>query len=288
MRVILVPIADRPECAAALGVALELGERLGADLIGCHVRAHRYTATRLPADSIALLPGGPGDWHEAMRGRDVERMRSDARALFGRLAQASGYRLGARPRRDGQRVAIWHERVGSPQKVMPIVGPLSDLVVVSRPAPRGGAVAWMFLMQALLTSTRPVLVLPQKPVARIARRVGIAWNQSAEASRALAAALPLLQQAERVDILTAGPEAGLGPKAAQVARYLRHHGIEARAHLVPARHGGAALVKACRERRLDLLVMGAYSRQRLRELIFGGFTEYMLHKSSLPVLMYHS
>ncbi len=288
MRVILVPIADRPECAAALGVALELGERLGADLIGCHVRPHRATATRLPADNVVLLPGGPGDWQAAMQGRDPERMRADARALFGRLAQASGYRLGARPRRDGQRVAIWHERVGSPQKVMPIVGPLSDLVVVSRPAARGGAVAWMFLMQALLTSTRPVLVLPQKPAVPLARRIGVAWNQSAEASRALAAALPVLRQAEAVEILTAGPEAGLGPKAGHVARYLRHHGIEARTQLVPARHGGAALVKLCRERHLDMLVMGAYSRQRLRELIFGGFTEYMLHKSSLPVLMYHS
>ena len=38
----------------------------------------------------------------------------------------------------------------------------------------------------------------------------------------------------------------------------------------------------------DLLLMGAYSRPRLRERIFGGVTEYMLHKTSLTVLLYHS
>lgn len=43
MRVILVPVADRPEYASALKVSFELGKRLGASVSGCHMRPHRYS-----------------------------------------------------------------------------------------------------------------------------------------------------------------------------------------------------------------------------------------------------
>jgi nucleotide-binding universal stress UspA family protein len=57
-------------------------------------------------------------------------------------------------------------------------------------------------------------------------------------------------------------------------------------------HPGAddteALVKACNDTQSDLLVMGAYSRSRLRQRFFGGVTEYMLHQAKIPVLMLHT
>lgn len=286
MRVILVPIADRPECAVALDATLRLAGKMGASLIGCHIRPHRTSALRMRA-SAGELDHSTLDWEAGLRGRNPDRMSAAAEKLFARVVAEHGFASGRRPRADGKAVAIWQKRVGSPARVMPIIGPASDLVVVSRPA-ADGRIARVFLMEALLHSTRPVLVLPQTPVRSVGRRVAIGWNQSAEASRALAAALPVLVRADEVTIINCGPESRPGPKSRDMVRYLAHHGIAAKRVSGVGRHPEQEIVQACRASRADLLVMGAYSRHRYRELLFGGVTEHMLKKATLPVLMYHA
>jgi len=192
-----------------------------------------------------------------------------------------------RARADQSPVAIWQERVGSPQKIIPIVGPVSDLMVVSRPSRKGGSVGQVFLMQALLNSARPVLILPQKRSKGLGSRVAIAWNQSPEAARAIAMSMSVLEKAEEVTVISAGPELSVGPKASHVVRYLKHHGISAQIIKSPGRHVEEELTRAWRDSGADLLVMGAYSRHRLTQLIFGGLTDFMLRRSNIPVMMYH-
>ena len=287
MRVILVPIADRPECAAALKTSLDLALRVGSDVVGCHIRAHSHSKTELPKGLRVMAQGGETAWNEANLGKDPEKMRHQARTMFGRITTEAGLPLARRGRADQQPVAIWQERVGSPHKIMPIVGPVSDLVVVSRPQ-RSGRVASVFLMQALLNSARPVLVLPQRFRRRVGQRVAIAWNQSAEAAQAVSASLPILREAESVSILVAGPETALGPKSGQLAAYLKHHGIGSETIKSRGRDEIKELILGYRKSHANLMVMGAYSRHRLREYIFGGVTEYMLKDANIPVLMVHS
>jgi nucleotide-binding universal stress UspA family protein len=284
MRVILVPVANRPECAWALKAAFGVAARFGADLIGCHIRAHRETAVRLPTARAAAEI----EWAAAHEGRDLDRDSRDARSLFEREATSAGLKLASRPRADATPVAIWYERVGSPDRIMPIVGPMSDLLVVSRPAPKGGRFARLFMMEALLHSCRPVLLLPQRGAPQPRRRIVIAWNQSPEASRAVAAGMPLLQAADGVTIGVAGSETAPGPKASHLLRYLAHHGVAADVVRTRGREPAEELEKVYRQSGADLLLMGAYSRTRLRERIFGGVTDHMLHHSSLPVLVYYS
>jgi len=283
MRVILVPVANRPECARALETSFDLARRLSADLVGCHIRPHRVSARRIPV-TAGLSPA----WLAASQGRNPERLSRDARELFTRIAEREAYPVATRPRADGRPVAIWYERVGSPDRIMPIVGPLSDLVVVSRPAARGGRLARLFLMEALLHSTRPVLVLPQRRLRAPGRRVVIAWNGSPEASRAVAAGMPLIEAADAVTIVAAGPEGGPGPKAARLRRYLAHHGVRADLVKTRGRDPAAEIERACEAAGADLLLMGAYSRHRLRERIFGGLTDHALRRSRLPVLASHA
>ncbi len=283
MRVILVPVANRPECARALETSFELARRFGADLVGCHIRPHRGSGKKIP-----LTPAVSPEWLAASQGRNPERLSRDARELFAQIAERAAYPLATRPRADGTPVAIWNERVGSPDRLMPIVGPMSDLIVVSRPAARGGRLARLFLMAALLYSTRPVLVLPQRGLRAPGRRLVIAWNQSPEASRAVAAGMPLICAADAVTIVAAGQERGAGPKSAQLRRYLAHYGLKAELLRTRGRDPAADIERACAERGADLLLMGAYSRHRLRERIFGGLTEHALGHSRLPVLIYHS
>ncbi|MDH3546731.1 MAG: universal stress protein, partial [Gammaproteobacteria bacterium] len=271
MRVILVPVADRPECAQALQVAFELGKRVGASIHGCHMRPHRYSAVTLSSE----LPDA------VWRRKTNNRTRVKAKNLYAQIAKQNGYEIIRRPRIAPG--ALWTERVGSPDKLMSIVGPVADLIVVSRPAKRGG-VAEMFLTTALFGSARPVLLLPPAGRRNIGRRVCIGWNQSPEASLAVTAALPILQSASDVTIVSCGPEIEVGPKSSQIAAYLKHWGINSNRVRRRGRDVNAELLAACKEARADLLICGAYSRNRWRERIFGGTTEFLIRKARIPVM----
>jgi nucleotide-binding universal stress UspA family protein len=285
MRVIFVPVADRPECAKALRTAFEIGGQLGANVLGCHIRAHTSSEVAFPSGNGAL-----GDDRGASElvwsGKKTKKGGYAAKALFGKVAVDQGYDVIKKPRSTPG--AVWLEKVGSPDKVLSIMGPVSDLVVVSRPLAKGGTLANAFMLSALMCSSRPVLILPQSGKRTLGRRISIAWNQSAEAARAVDAAMPLLQQAEQVNIISCGPEDAVGPKSAQLATYLRFWGIKPEQITVREDHDAKAIIKGCKEARSDLLVMGAYSRSRLRQRIFGGVTEFMLHKASIPVFMLHT
>jgi hypothetical protein len=138
MRVILVPVADRPECAEALGLAFRLGQRLDAHVCGCHIRPHRHSEVSLPAKF-----GSPANedaaWELAMEGKLTEKSSAAARSLFTNVAERHDLQLIKRPRTKPG--AVWLEKVGSPNKVLSIMGPVSDLLVVSRPQGKRGKVA---------------------------------------------------------------------------------------------------------------------------------------------------
>jgi len=285
MRVILVPVADRPECAKALRTAFGLGQRLGANIHGCHIRAHSDSDVALPSE-LGSLAGDDAAWETAWKGRKTQKSGTAAKALFGKIAEGYDFPLIKKPRSVPG--AVWLEKVGSPDKVLSIMGPVSDLVVVSRPSATGGKIARLFMVAALLNSSRPVLVLPQSRPSTIGKHISIAWNQSAEAARAVAAAMPLLQRAEQVNIITSGPESGVGPKSTQLATYLRFWGTKAERITVREDSDAKAIIKGCKESQSDLLVMGAYSRCRLRQRIFGGVTEFMLQRANIPVFMLHT
>ena len=274
MRVILVPVADRPECARALNTAFELAGKLGASVSGCHIRPHKNSDLTLSSEFAA----------EAWRKKNTPRAPADAESLYKRLAEKNGFKLIHRARTTPG--ALWSERVGSPDKLMSIVGPLSDLVVISRPGRRDG-VAGMFLNAALMHGSSPVLLLPQNGRRRIGENVCIAWDQGPLVAQTVKSSIPLLQLAREVTIVTCGPEDRPGPKATQLAAYLRHWGIQSRRVRTRGRHVEAELMDACKDARADLLVAGAYSRQRWYEKVLGGTTEFLIHKNRLPLLMQH-
>jgi nucleotide-binding universal stress UspA family protein len=271
MRVILVPVADRPECAKALQTAFDLGKRLGASVSGCHIRPHRHSDTSM-SDA-------------AWRRKNTKKAPEAARKLYENMAEQSGYDLVKRARVAPG--ALWAERVGSPAKLMGIVGPVADMVVVSRPEKSGG-VARMFLDAALIESGRPVLILPQAGRRHVGKKVLIGWNQSCEAANAVMAAVPILREAENVTIVSAGAEDRVGPKSTQIASYLAHWGINTDRVLTRGKDVEKELIATFRETGSDLMIAGAYSRSRWREKVFGGTSEFLLHKAKIPVFMLHS
>lgn len=143
-------------------------------------------------------------------------------------------------------------------------------------------------------SARPVLLF-RPGVADLLNQglsaVVLAWDGSRSAARAMADALPVMQAARQVRVLTVineKPEArsGLG---AEAARHLEAHSITAVVDEVDAdgRRVGVVLEEHAAACRSDLLVMGAYGRSRVREFILGGATEHMLHDPKTPLFLSH-
>lgn len=274
MRVILVPVADRPECANALKAAFDLGKRLGASVIGCHIRPHRRSEVSMSAAFA----------DDAWRRRHTKTAPKKAKKLYEEVAAKNGFELIRRARTAPG--ALWAERVGSPGVLLSIMGPVSDLVVVSRPRRRGD-IADMFLNAALVESGCPVLVMPQNGRKTVGRKICIGWNQSGEAAAAVKSALPALARAARVTIVSCGKEDRVGPKSAQLAAYLLQWGIKTERVRTPGRDVEKELLASYKEAGSDLLIAGAYSRNRWRERVFGGTTQYLIRKARIPVLMQH-
>jgi nucleotide-binding universal stress UspA family protein len=272
MKVILVPVADRPECARALQSAFDLGERLGASVRGLHVRPHRSS------DVLVSPAFAEAAWHK----KSTKTEPAAARALYEEIAGQHGYRVTKRACKAP--CALWSEKVGSPDMLMSIHGPLADLIVVSRPSDRG-TVADMFLSSALTRSSRPVLVLPPRTRKRIGTRICIAWNQGRAAVLATKAAMPLLELAESVTIVSCGREDKAGPKSKQLAAYLAHWGVAANCVNTKGKDVESELIGEYRNAKADLLIGGAYSRSRWREKVFGGTTDYLVRKAKIPLLL---
>jgi len=274
MGVILVPVADRPECATALRAAFDLGRRVGASVSGCHIRPHRYSEVSL---STAFAD-------QAWRKKSTKTAPKKARKLFEEMAARNGFELIRRARlKPG---ALWAERVGSPGIMLGILGPVSDVIVVSRPVKSRG-VADLFLHAAILESGCPALIMPHNGRKTVGRKICIAWNQSAEAAAAVKSALPLLRRAESITIVSCGPEDRVGPKSAQLAAYLTHWGLKTDRVYTRGRDVERELIASYKKSGADLLIAGAYSRNRWREKVFGGTSEYLIHEARVPVLTQH-
>ena len=274
MRVILVPVADRPECATALNTAFELGKKLNASVSGCHIRPHQESDLTLSSEFAAA----------AWRKKSTPEAPADAETFYKKIAEKHGYEMIRHARATPG--AMWAERVGSPEKVMRIVGPISDLIVVSRPKRREG-VAGIFVDTALMRGSCPVLLIPQKGRQKLGERICIAWDQGPRVARTVKASIPLLQHAAEITIVTCGSEDRPGPKASQLKDYLKHWDIKANHVRTRGRHVEEELMDACQEAKADLIVSGAYSRQRWYEKVLGGTTEFLIHEARLPVLMQH-
>ena len=149
------------------------------------------------------------------------------------------------------------------------------------------------LSSIIFGSGRPVLILPRRDSHRefALKTVVIAWDGSRPAARAVADALPILERAKEVRVLTVLNEKELSGEspAAELAGYLERRGIVARPDCIDAagRRIGEILNSYLTSNQADLLVMGAYGHSRLREFILGGATRSMLLKSPLPVLLSH-
>lgn len=171
----------------------------------------------------------------------------------------------------------------------------ADLVVLGRPyGPDLGPEAEAVVEAALFEGHAPVMILPDggASLTAIPRRVVIAWNQSAEAMAAVRLALPILKQADSVNITVIDPPthgAERSDPGGMLCQMLVRHGVHAEVSVLARTMPRVSdvLARHVRDQNADLLVMGAYGHSRFREAILGGATRNMLEQAEVPVLMAH-
>jgi nucleotide-binding universal stress UspA family protein len=139
----------------------------------------------------------------------------------------------------------------------------------------------------LMGASCPVLLLPAAaPVNLPPQRVLLAWDGGRESAKAFKAALPMLGDVKKIDVLTVSPEQGA---ATAIAQHMNRHGFEIEVHEVDGGHFdvGGILLEQAKALDSQMIVMGAYGHSRIRELMLGGTTRHVLDHTDLPVLFSH-
>lgn len=170
-----------------------------------------------------------------------------------------------------------------------------DWLVMERGGFRGDApVGFGNVSRSVFGSSKPVLVVPElAQVSGLGTRVLLAWNGSRQSALAIRASLPLLERADEVVVLDGcdEPYATTHPLPAEdIDHWLSEHGIKATVrHLSAAERdqAGPSLLAIAREAGADLLVMGAWGRSRLSEMVLGGTTRHLFMNSDIPMLVAH-
>ncbi|KFI08506.1 universal stress protein [Massilia sp. BSC265] len=277
LKTIVVHIDGTDRCSTRVALAAQLALAYDAHLIGVAPTGWSPPVV-MPGVSEPIVPAIPVDTGPARK--------QCMAALAAFEAQA---------RRLGVQTVETRLVEEEPGLALAQHGLCSDLVVVGQTRGGGNApAAWQdFPEWVMLNSPVPVLVVPARgEFATVGTRVAVAWNGSSEARRAIGTALPVLRKADKVHLVMVDAdrkliEADAGP-GADMGLYLMRHGVNVEVDVdITGGDTGAALVGASVDCGADLVVMGAYGRSRLREMLMGGATRAMLESMRVPVWMAH-
>ena len=282
IKTILALLETESAAMAVSKAAASLAKAFSAHLIGLHVVPNAYIPGAMPVELSGEL-------------LEAQRLAFDASAkrIFGIFETAIA----------GQDVAVeWRRADANYEPVASMVmrhGRECDLVVLGKPDQTITMIDGIAMTEEVMLGLgRPVFVVPAADtVSTAGKHVLLAWNGSREAARATFDALPFLQNAETVRILSAEPASRGGwldipdsnVATSGIAATLKRHGI--RCDLVkptaPEADVAIELLRDAKEHGCDLIVMGGYGHWRIREVIFGGTTRGVLELASIPILMSH-
>jgi nucleotide-binding universal stress UspA family protein len=275
---LLVYLDDSKSCARRVDAAIRLAAQHGAHLAGvypiCEIPLLNYIREQIPPDIRASMDA------------EAKALAEAALKDFREAAERGGVSYEARTD---------HALDTTLTDVVSMHARYADLVVLGQANPDGRPYVDRHLPEeVVLSSGRPALIIPYDwSLEMLGERVVIAWDASREAARAVGDAMPILEQAQSVLVVSINPRStpfGHGEvPGADIGGHLARHKVKAEVQSVETdgmEIGDAILSFAC-DRGCDLLVMGAYARSRVRQLILGGATRTILKSMTLPVLTAH-
>jgi len=277
-RNLLVQIDETKACAKRIEAAVALAAAHDAHLTGVYIIAEASPASfsqgYLPVDLLTAL-------------QQEMRARADAAlARFATVAERNQITFETRADR------VLYTEVAD---ALATNARYADLVILGQIDPDDPATGQRYLPeQVILSCGRPALVVPYIGAgASPSERVLVAWDASREAARAVNDALPLLERAKTVSVVTVNPgQAPFGhgeEPGADIGLHLARHDIRIEVERVVSRDIDVAntILSQVANEGADLLVMGAYGHSRVREYVLGGVTRTILAEMTVPVLMSH-
>lgn len=261
---ILLHMDQTKSCTARLELAIDLAKRFGARLTGLYVITHQYYQPRHgQAESAA--------------------------AALQKLFEERTERAGIEAR---WQYIDWSVIGVGATEIINNHAHYTDLVIVGQASP--GESPADLPQRVVLGAGRPVLVVPYAGrFPSVGERVLVAWKAGREATRAVNDALPLLKQAQRVDVLAINSAETYGDDSeslcADLCQHLRRHGVKATPDRMVVSNtpvGDALLNRTCEEG-YDLLVMGAYAHTPQGKMTLGAVAGQLLQQMTVPVLMSH-
>jgi len=272
VRDLLLHMSDDELAPSRCDAAMTLAQAHGAGVTGLYIVKTPY------------IPG----YIRAYIGEEVlkeqRRQALEAAAQAEKKFLASAERAGVIPE--------WRVVIGDDRAEMVVQSRYADIAVVSQAegATEHTDGVYDLAEEMVLTAGRPVLVIPYAGKwPTIGNHIMIAWDGGREAARAVADAMPFLEKAEKVTVLSVNPDDEDHIAGADLCTHLARHGITAEARHAVAKDidvGNSVLSRAF-DLDIDLLVMGAYGHSRFREMALGGATREILHHMTVPVLMSH-
>jgi nucleotide-binding universal stress UspA family protein len=287
MRSILVPVGgsetDLPLFKTALAAARPISGHL--DFVHVHIGAGE-AAAHIPHTAFAMGPA----LSNALRELDATgRTRSTVAAQhFRDFCRQWKIEICDVPAPSQGVTASWHEEEGHALKRITLRARHNDLVVVGR-AKRANGLPTDFIEELLVGCGRPVLISSSTERSTLTGTIMVCWKETPEAARAMSAGMPYLTKADRVIIVSVAENEDPSESMGDVARHLAWNGVRAETRVITPT--GAAvpdlLASAAQECDADLIVMGAYGRSRMRELLFGSCTHSVIRNADRTVLLMH-
>jgi len=267
----ILAYADASDGAPArLRIAAALAARSNAVLDGVFV-----VPPFIPAPPPAVAGAGyipPDTWQDLMDSHQAfaARAEEDAKAGFTAAVDEAGTRAEWTTLED----LTIHGFIGMARCADLVVFPTSGM-----PSPH------LTAMELASESATPLVLVPEAPAStQIWRKVLVAWNGSREAASALRGAWPILETADRVEVVMVEPP----PEAeAFIAKRMERHGVKPRMHISrsPDVAAGEMIKGHAESLGIDLVVMGLYGHSRLREMVLGGTSRTMLSQEVFPLLV---
>jgi nucleotide-binding universal stress UspA family protein len=282
MKNLLAVIGDG-NAGPVLEAALKVARRFNSHIVGLHSLTTEYAV---------VFGGEMGFSISSEVDRTLEReghdRRDQARRLFRDFMSAQGVPIGPPSPDHHGPSASWREEDGRQNAVVGMSGRVYDLILVEQPE-KLASIAEATLEDALFESGRPVMMVPKIAAPTLGEVVAIAWNGSTETATTVALSLPFLEKAQEVVVIAVGPQhmPEPGPTGDELARTLERHGFKVNLRTAFGRQKsqGESFLQEATAAGADLIIKGAYTQSRIRQMIFGGATRHIIMESKIPVVM---
>ena len=282
MKNLLAVIGDG-NAGPVLEAALMVARRFNSHIVGLHSLTTEYAV---------VFGGEMGFSISSEVDRTLERERHErrdqARRLFRDFMNAHDVPIGPPPAGGDAPSASWREEDGRQNAIVGLSGRVYDLILVEQPE-KLASIAEATLEDALFESGRPVMMVPKAIGPQLGETIAVAWNGSTETAMTVALAMPFLDQARHVVVVAVGPQhmPEPGPTGDELARALEGHGLTVSIRQAYGRQKpqGESFLKEAMDAGADLLLKGAYTQSRIRQMIFGGATRHIIMDAKIPVIM---